>query len=147
MEAMAMERFKAWKNEGLPVPDILYYGKGPSSDQYTTVISVELHAIQNAWKKVWPKHTESMRGTAIIVERQHHTRFFPQTDDAHNTTSNCKVGTLVDRGILSPYFLEFFLQSHHPLEGTVRPTRYFVLVHTLRLLDFELQRLASRIAR
>jgi eukaryotic translation initiation factor 2C len=41
--------------------------------------------------------------------------------------SNCMPGTYVDRVVTSPYYRDFYLQSHSGLKGTARPTHYFLL--------------------
>ena len=40
---------------------------------------------------------------------------------------NCKPGTLVDTAITSPYFQDFYLQSHDGIKGTAKSAHYFVL--------------------
>jgi eukaryotic translation initiation factor 2C len=47
-------------------------------------------------------------------------------DDRGN--ANCKPGTYVDRVVTSPYYDDFYLQSHSGIKGTARPTHYFPLV-------------------
>jgi eukaryotic translation initiation factor 2C len=80
--------------------------------------------------------------TALVAVKRHHTRFFPMPADA-TTNGNCKAGTLVDTAITSPFFSEFYLQSHHALQGTAIPTKYFVLLNDLGLSDTVVQRLVS----
>lgn len=80
--------------------------------------------------------------TAIVAVKRHGTRLFPLSG-AGVENGNCPAGTLVDKGITSPFFSEFFLQSHHALQGTAIPTRYFVLENGILLDDCEIQRLVS----
>lgn len=62
-----------------------------------------------------------MKLTAIVVAKRHHIRFFP------TEKGNCRPGTLVDRCVTSPFFQDFYLQSHHAIQGTAKPAHYFVL--------------------
>jgi eukaryotic translation initiation factor 2C len=148
MYAMAMERFKAWREvKGSVRPNIIYYRDGVSTGQYADVLSDEVAAIKRAWTDLFRKDSDSgktdeVKVTAIIGVKRHHTRFFPLDKDAHKN-GNCKAGTLVDQGIVSPFFTEFFLQSHHALHGTAIPTRYFVLENGLRFSDTDIQNFVS----
>jgi hypothetical protein len=47
--------------------------------------------------------------------------------DSQYGNSNCLPGTWVDRAVTSPYYRDFFLQSHSGIKGTARPTHYFFL--------------------
>jgi eukaryotic translation initiation factor 2C len=72
-----------------------------------------------------------LRVAALVGVKRHHTRFYPMTDedkDKHGN-QNCKPGTWVDRGVTSPYYRDFYLQSHSGIKGTARPTHYFTLVN------------------
>jgi eukaryotic translation initiation factor 2C len=42
-------------------------------------------------------------------------------------TGNCLPGTVVDSTVVSPFIFDFYLQSHASLQGTSRPTHYYVL--------------------
>ena len=48
-------------------------------------------------------------------------------DDDADEKWNCKAGTVVDRGVTSVYWHDFFAQPHSALQGTVRPTHYTML--------------------
>ena len=67
--------------------------------------------------------------TALLGVKRHHTRFYPidaNSKDGYGN-NNCNPGTYVDRTVTSPYFRDFYLQSHSGIKGTARPTHYFVL--------------------
>ncbi|KAF1849518.1 Piwi-domain-containing protein [Cucurbitaria berberidis CBS 394.84] len=144
IKPMAKERFQAWKDKFNPAPHILYYRDGVSTGQYEQVVKEELIQIKEAWKEVWPKEVGDVKMTAVVAVKRHHIRLFPIQGDGHKN-GNCKAGTLVDSGITSPFFSEFFLQSHHALQGTARPTRYFVLENGIRLSDTDIQRLTHKL--
>lgn len=69
--------------------------------------------------------------TVIVVGKRHHVRFFPvnpqNLNEADRKSGNCKAGTVVDRDIVHPVELDFYLQSHAGLLGTSRPAHYNVL--------------------
>ncbi|KRY06396.1 Protein argonaute-2, partial [Trichinella spiralis] len=46
---------------------------------------------------------------------------------ARGRGKNIPVGTVIDRVVTSPDEYDFFLCSHHGIQGTSRPTRYHVL--------------------
>lgn len=56
---------------------------------------------------------------------------------------NCKPGTLVDTGITSPYYRDFFLQTHNGIKGTTIPAHYFVIKDEIGLPDDKLQTFVS----
>ncbi|KAJ4376118.1 hypothetical protein N0V83_001399 [Neocucurbitaria cava] len=144
MEAMAKERFLAWQKVSYDVPDIVYYRDGVSDEQFIQVVRKELTAIKKAWTRVFTEASSAVRMTAIVAVKRHGTRLFPLSG-AGVENGNCPAGTLVDKGITSPFFSEFFLQSHHALQGTAIPTRYFVLENGILLDDCEIQRLTYKL--
>lgn len=86
-----------------------------------------------------------MNLTAVVCTKRHHTRFYPmqEVDKQENGDHNCKPGTLVERSVTSPYFTDFYLQSHNGLKGTSMPAHYFVLVNEMNMPISELQHLVS----
>ncbi|KAF2865540.1 hypothetical protein BDV95DRAFT_554523 [Massariosphaeria phaeospora] len=121
---------------------VLYYRDGVSESQYDEVIRTELPAIGAAFesvfhhlKRVFPPErlahiTEvpAFKLTAVVVGKRHHTRFYPtKPADAMKGNENCRPGTLVDNTVTSPYYGDFYLQSHNGIKGTARPAHYFVL--------------------
>lgn len=79
----------------------------------------------------------NLKITAVVGEKRHHTRFYssPVSEELITQRSgkkpnlNIKTGTFVEFGPTSPFFFDFFLQSHNGLQGTVKPTHYFVVVN------------------
>lgn len=84
--------------------------------------------------------------TAIVVAKRHHVRFFPQSNDAKDCVpknGNCKPGTLIDTAVTSPYFQDFYLQSHDAIKGTAKPAHYFVLVNEMGRTEKQWQEFVS----
>jgi len=104
---------------------------------YQKVVSVELKAIRRAWREaqaatntILLRGDKDVRLTALVGVKRHHTRFYPMTDKDADTewgNNNCLPGTYVDRVVTSPYYRDFYLQSHSGVKGTARPTHYFML--------------------
>jgi eukaryotic translation initiation factor 2C len=145
MQSMAEERIEEWymRNESRMPARILFYRNGVDEAQFSQVLKEEVEAVRaahnavRAKKKIWaPK----VKITAIVVTKRHHTRFFPTTAEGTTKNGNCKVGTLVDSGITSPYIMDFFLLSHNVLAGTGRPAHYYVLLNEMILSTTELQK-------
>ena len=70
--------------------------------------------------------------TFIVVGKRHNTRFYPTRPyvDAHcvsNRNRNVKPGLVVDQVITHPFNMDFYLQSHLPIQGTGRSAHYYVL--------------------
>jgi eukaryotic translation initiation factor 2C len=134
-EEMAKERLIAWSREhGDTLPEnIIYYRDGVAEGQYMKVKDIELRAIRSAFAALAADKPDAptFQLTALIAAKRHHTRFFPASNapaaDMEGKGRNCKPGTLVDDSVTSPFFTDFFLQSHSGLKGTVKPTHYFVL--------------------
>jgi hypothetical protein len=86
--------------------------------------------------------------TFIIVGKRHNTRFYPVRISDHITppnsngpkpNANVRPGLVVDQVITHPYSIDFYLQSHHPIQGTGRSAHYIVLRNNMGLSVDELQ--------
>jgi len=67
----------------------------------------------------------------VIVVKRHHTRFFPNGEPSqYNKFNNVDPGTVVDRTIVHPNEMQFFMVSHQSIQGTAKPTRYNVIENT-----------------
>ncbi|KAJ2814523.1 argonaute 5, partial [Coemansia furcata] len=64
--------------------------------------------------------------TFLAVLKRHNTRFFPMGRDG-DRTGNCVPGTVVDRSVTMPGITDFYLFAHAAIQGTSRPTHYYVL--------------------
>ncbi|KAH9867104.1 hypothetical protein IAQ61_007696 [Plenodomus lingam] len=146
VKGMVSERIRAWFIHFKKLPaNILYYRDG---------VSDSLPQIRAAFKeaaKTCNVMNNKFKLTAVVVAKRHHVRFMPGTDDPNyakldprkEANGNCKPGTLVDTVVTSPYFSDFYLQSHDGIKGTAIPAHYFQLVNEMGLKDTDLQELAS----
>lgn len=136
VESMVAERIKDWaKNNGWTLPkNIIYYRDGVSEPQYISVRDDELPQIISAFSRARQQLIKEHPGksfsvstpnlTAIVCAKRHHVRFYPT---GKTLRDNCLPGTFVDDVITSPYYADFYLQSHCSIKGTARPAHYFVL--------------------
>ncbi|KAK5745797.1 hypothetical protein LTR17_001299 [Elasticomyces elasticus] len=156
MKDMTHSLFHEWaKQHQSRLPQrILLYRDGVSEGQYNMVRDDEVRDIHAGWEKAWTDLNGMDDGTmvkpeitAVIVVKRHHTRFYPKniTSSDNGKDGNCPPGTIVDTSITSPYYLDFFLQSHNPLIGTGKPAHYFVVVNEMNLTSEQLQRLTNNI--
>ena len=105
LDVMLKSRFRLWKQKGKhqSFPEnILIYHDGVSEGQYGMVVKEELESLQNACKEVYPnsdKRKGLPRITIVIVDKRHHTRFYPTQKSEADKGSNTKNGIVVDRGV------------------------------------------------
>ncbi|KAF2024621.1 hypothetical protein EK21DRAFT_16371, partial [Setomelanomma holmii] len=137
--------------------NIIYYRDGVSDPQFLEVQEYELEKIELAFDDAY---TELMANgtldsfdyeekpkvdiTALVCVKRHGIRFHPLKGKA-DKNENCPPGTHVESVVTSPFFMDFYLQSHAAIKGTAKPCRYFVLrndmnmsMHDLRTLTHEL---------
>jgi eukaryotic translation initiation factor 2C len=139
---MVRERLQAWTKERkaetsssnfvLELPkSIFYYRDGVGTGQYNTIKTDEVAAIRRAYRSLAEEYHVSpvMNIHAVVVVKRHHTWFYPvkKAEGDPFGNSNTLPGTFVDRLVTSPYYRDFYLQSHIGIKGAVKPTHYFVL--------------------
>lgn len=152
MEDMVYQCLTRWheKNNDLP-RRILYYRDGVDESYYSRIRTTELRAIRAAYTKIWPQKKgaepePTLEITAVICAKRRNTRFYPKGKNQRTgRDGNCLPGTVVDSGITSPYYFDFFLQSHEPLKGSARPTHYFVLENGMCFSERDLQDLTNNL--
>jgi eukaryotic translation initiation factor 2C len=92
---------------GSPPKAIVIYRDGISTSEFDTVFEKELMATREACVELSPIYRPYL--TYIVVNKRHHTRFFP-TD----SMGNVKAGTVVDSpDVTNPTTYDFFLNSHY----------------------------------
>lgn len=163
---MATERIRAWKqsNNGTLPAKILYYRDGTGQSQYDELLSTEVAAIRKAYDRIQidsnkkqtataqSKKPEKLKITALVVVKRHTTRFYPTSpfNNKFALKENCRPGTVVDSHITSPYYFDFYLQSHtieksgaENKVGSAKPTHYFVIVDEVGFEQAALQNLTN----
>jgi hypothetical protein len=82
----------------------------------------------------------------VICGKRHHTRFYPTDPSAADQLGNPRPGTVVDQGVTAVYAFDFFLQAHGGLQGTTRPTHYYVIHDEIKFTADQLQKLTNDIS-
>ncbi|KAI0357820.1 Piwi-domain-containing protein [Trametes cingulata] len=149
LQAMMEERllaFKARNNNTLPTR-VLVYRDGVSEGQFAIVLNEEMPQMKAAFARFsTPQKPYNPKLTIVICGKRHHTRFFP-TDASHAAgDGNPKPGTVVDRGVTAVYEYDFFLQAHGGLQGTTRPTHYYVVRDEIGIGADQLQGLTNDVS-
>ncbi|KAL3209463.1 hypothetical protein MRX96_009198 [Rhipicephalus microplus] len=75
-----------------------------------------------------PNETYEPALTFIVVQKRHHTRFMPASDrDGVGKCRNVPPGTTVDSVATHPLGFDFFLCSHFGIQGTSKPSHYYIV--------------------
>lgn len=139
------------KQNGNKLPEkIFYYRDGVSEGQFQFVLGEERQGIQAACRDIDSRYAPKL--TIIVVQKRHHTRFFPGPNNWRpDRNNNVPAGTIVDQVITNPNESNFFLCSHASIQGVARPSKYCVLIddgnHTmdqLQTLTYDLCHLFTR---
>lgn len=124
---------------------IIMYRDGVGEGQFMEVRNNEVQAIHDACQEIEPDYAPGI--TFIIVQKRHHTRFFPGNGrDDKDRSGNCLPGTVVDSVIGHPQDFDFFLLSHSGIQGTSRPTHYQVVYDDNNMTPLKLQTLTYLLA-
>ncbi|PKK67969.1 Piwi-domain-containing protein [Rhizophagus irregularis] len=123
---MVKELLKAfYQTCGRKPERILFYRDGISESQFGSIITTEIAAIKAACQALDANYKPTI--TFVVVQKRHHTRFFPIDRRDADRTGNCPPGTVIETVITHPFEFDFYLQSHAGLLGTSRPAHYYVL--------------------
>lgn len=136
------------ENRGTLPQKIIYYRDGVSDSQFDEVMAREKVAITEACTDVRQGNEKiDIKLTVIIVQKRHHTRFFPQDNKIipRDKFNNVPPGTVVDTTIIRPDESHFFLCSHQSIQGVARPTKYCVLFDDNNLTADDLQDLTYNV--
>ncbi|XP_041449381.1 protein argonaute-2 isoform X3 [Drosophila obscura] len=128
MESITLEHLRVYHQFRKCYPEhIVYYRDGVSDGQFPKIRNEELRGISAACCKMHIKP----KICCVIVVKRHHTRFFPNGGPSQfNKFNNVDPGTVVDRTIVHPNEMQFFMVSHQSIQGTAKPTRYNVIENT-----------------
>ncbi|KAF7937288.1 uncharacterized protein EAE98_001602 [Botrytis deweyae] len=132
------------ENEGNLPLNILFYRDGVSESQFGMVLTQELPQIDKACKEFMEKQGKSdVRVTLLVVTKRHHTRFFPL--NLNKNTENISGGLVVDKHIVNPNQMSFFLQSHDSPLGTARSAHYTVIANQCKLTLDQLEQVTHKL--
>lgn len=131
-ESIIYEQIKLYNEKNGYLPEkLIYYRDGVSEGQFQQVMGSEKVAMDRACKRFGDAYAKKVKLTIIIVQKRHHTRFFPGNsgigkDDRRN--NNVPAGTIVDTEITHPNENHFYLVSHQSIQGVAKPTKYCILL-------------------
>ncbi|KAF8895907.1 argonaute-like protein [Gymnopilus junonius] len=145
---MLWERLTLFQKKNRVLPKrILFYRDGVSEGQFNTVVREELPLIRTAYQKFDTAQAPYRPAlTIVICGKRHHTRFYPTEEANADQNGNPKAGTVVDRGVTAVYNFDFFLQAHGGLQGTTKPTHYYVVYDSIGFQADELQVLTNSVS-
>lgn len=105
------------------------------SNLYSQVLEIEMTAIRKALTKHYgPNQNNHAKVTFIVVQKRHHTRFFPtQPEFTDGKNRNIPAGTVVDKDIVHPFQYQFFMASHAAIQGVTKPAKYCVLINESKI--------------
>eukprot|EP00899_Mesostigma_viride_P003282 jgi/Mesvir1/12955/Mv05968-RA.1 len=126
---------------GLKPSRILFYRDGVSEGQFNTVLYEEVSAIQKACKSMGDDYCP--RITFIVVQKRHKTRFLPLNPNDADRSGNVRPGFVVDTQVCNPQEHDFYMMSHAGLQGTSKPTHYYVLFDENKFGADEIQKLTN----
>ncbi|KAH8018760.1 hypothetical protein HPB51_011511 [Rhipicephalus microplus] len=129
LKDMMKELLKAFYRATKHKPErIIFYRDGVSQGQFMEVRNREVSAIRLACQEMSPNETYEPALTFIIVQKRHHTRFMPASDrDGVGKCKNVPPGTTVDSVVTHPLDFDFFLCSHFGIQGTSKPSHYYIV--------------------
>ncbi|KAK3349981.1 ribonuclease H-like domain-containing protein [Lasiosphaeria hispida] len=131
-------RLQLWgrNNKGQLPENIVIFRDGVSEGQFSQVLDQELPKIREACLSLYTS-SRRPRISLIVSVKRHQTRFYP-TDPTkiHSRSKSPREGTVVDRGVTSVRYWDFFLQAHASLQGTARPAHYTVLLDEIFRADY-----------
>ncbi|XP_077287385.1 protein argonaute-2-like isoform X2 [Arctopsyche grandis] len=119
---------------------IVMFRDGVSEGQFDQVLNSELMGIRAACSSLSTAYKPHI--SIFIVQKRHHTRFFPTNPKDADRNGNAPAGTCVDSDITHPTELDFYLLSHASIQGTSRPTRYHCIWDDADMTDDEVEHLA-----
>lgn len=145
---MMVERLKAFQTTSKTLPTrIIVYRDGVSEGQFQIVVNEEMPEIKAAFKKFGTANTPyTPKLTIVVCGKRHHTRFYPTEAQHAAGDGNPRPGTVVDRGVTAVYEFDFFLQAHGGLQGTTRPTHYYVVHDEIGFQADQLQTLTNDVS-
>ncbi|KAI5116017.1 hypothetical protein M0805_004388 [Coniferiporia weirii] len=149
LKDMMIERLEAFREKSrnaLPTR-VLVYRDGVSEGQYRTVVAEEMPSIIESFRKYdQPGKPYRPKLTIVVCGKRHHTRFYPMDPSNADQLGNPRPGTVVDQGVTGVYAFDFFLQAHGGLQGTTRPTHYYVVHDEIKFGADQLQKLTNDVS-
>lgn len=140
LEDMTIELLKMYYQAKRQKPQrLIFYRDGVSEGQFQQVLDLEMKSLQRAFERLEIGYKPQV--TLVIVQKRHHTRFFPIEPRDMDRSGNLRAGTLIETEVCHPLEFDFYLMSHGGIQGTSRPSHYHVLLDENEFTPDELQTL------
>ncbi|XP_054156483.1 protein argonaute-2-like [Oppia nitens] len=141
LDLLVNELLREYERQNGELPEeIIFYRDGVSEGQFMYVMDFEIRKIKRAFQALKVGYNPKL--TFIVVQKRHHTRFIPDDEkDGVGRGKNIPPGTIVDNVVVHPTDFDFFLCSHEGIQGTSRPSHYYVLYDENRFGADELHEL------
>ena len=142
LDQMAVELLSKYKSENNgQLPDhVLIFRDGVSDGQFDQLLHQELGSFHSACEQM--KRGYAPKVTLVVVQKRHHTRFIPcEEQRGVGRNRNIPPGTVIDTECIHPTDFDFYLCSHVGVQGTSRPTHYYVIWDDNEFRSDELQKL------
>ena len=91
---------------------IIYYRDGVSDGQFENTVMEELCGIQDACTGLHPEYKPKI--SVVVCTKRHKQRFVVKSG---KQPINMEPGTVIDTGVVSPNYHNFFLCSHQAIQG------------------------------
>ncbi|ODV82738.1 hypothetical protein CANARDRAFT_25652 [[Candida] arabinofermentans NRRL YB-2248] len=153
MEKMCVERIMEYHAKVGKLPqEVLFYRDGVSEPQFEILLKEEVPAVKAAFSTIKRKMnlpTYNPKLTFVVIVKRHNTRFYPLNKNAKTSSGkeiavqakeNIIPGSIVDKGITSVKYYDFYLQSQMALQGTAVPGHYYVLYDENKFKPDEIQK-------
>jgi len=114
-----------YKSTGTKPERVLFYRDGISEGQFNEALRVEITEIFKGFEDMEPGYHPTL--TYVVVQKRHHAKFFPQNKNDADKSGNILPGTVIDNTITHPVNFDFYLCSHAGLQGTSKPSHYYVI--------------------
>ncbi|KAF8368718.1 hypothetical protein PRIPAC_86547, partial [Pristionchus pacificus] len=112
------------KSRGVLPPLIIVVRDGISDGQHSHAMD-ELETLREAAAEyASPVDDYTPHFIFVVATKRHHKRVYA---DGERGLTNMAAMSVVDDTITDPSLFEFYMQSHTPIQGTAKPTRYTVL--------------------
>jgi len=145
LQGMAVEMLKQfYRATGGSKPErIIFFRDGVSEGQFQMVLDFEIAALRRACAMLDANYKPTI--TFVVVQKRHHTRFFPMRREDGDRSGNVRAGTVIEQGCCHPTEFDFYLMSHGGIQGTSRPTHYHCLIDENGFSPDDLQNLAFKL--
>lgn len=120
---------------------VYYFRDGVSEGQYAPLLQREVADMQRIFEAKGGSPESVPKFTVVVCEKRHHIRFFPPAGVAADKNSNPVPGVIVERDITHPTEYDIYLNSHSAIQGTARPTHYYIIKDEMKVPVDEFQRM------